>query len=176
MLIVGLLFAGAGSNSPGPSPSASSGAVLPPVSVSAPPDTSAATVATCARVISALPLQLAGADVRRTESDPPSASIVAWGDPAIVLRCGVARPARLNPSLTQQVFAVNGVLMLPARTSGQTVFTVIDRSVYLDVSVPTSYAQPPLGPIADAVKKVLPKPVCVQDPTAPRSKLCTRRK
>ena len=175
-MIVGLLLAGPGPTSPGTSPSASSGAVLPPVTVSAPPDTSAATVSTGAKVISALPLSLAGADVRRTSSDPPSSSIVAWGDPAIVLRCGVARPARLNPALTAQLFAVDGVLVLPARTSAQTVFTVIDRSVYLDVSVPTSYSQPPLGPIMTAVKRVLPKPVCVQDPSAPRSQLCTRRK
>jgi hypothetical protein len=176
VLIVGLLFAGSGSNSPGPAPSGSSATVLPAVSVTAPPDTSAPTVATCARVISALPLQLAGADLRRTESKPPSASIVAWGDPAIVLRCGVARPARLNPSLTRELFYVDKVLMLPARESDHTVFTVIDRSIYVDVSVPTSYPQPPLGPIADAVRQVLPKPVCVQDPKAPRSDLCTRRK
>jgi hypothetical protein len=175
-VIVGLLLAGPGPESPGTSPSPSSGAVLPPVTVGAPEDTSAATVTTCAKVISALPLQLAGADVRRTASNPPSSSIVAWGDPAIVLRCGVARPANLNPSLTAELFEVNGVLVLPAKTSSATVFTVLDRSVYIDVSVPSSYAQPPLGPIAAAIKKVLPKPVCVQDPTAPRPQLCTRRK
>jgi hypothetical protein len=169
------LLGGAGSQSGGDSPS-SSGSVLPAVSVGAPADTSGPTVSTCAQVISALPLRLAGLDLRRTTSDPPSSSIVAWGDPAIVLRCGVSRPTRLNPSLSQDVFYVNNVLVLPARSSSQTVFTVIDRAVYIDISVPTSYAQPPLGPIADAIAKVL-KPVCVQgDPTTPRAQLCTRRK
>lgn len=176
VVIIGLLLAGPGSQSPDKSPSPSSGAVLPPVTVSPPSDTSAATVTTCAKVISALPLQLDGKDLRRTSSNPPSASIVAWGDPAIVLRCGVSRPPNLNPSLAAELFQVNGVLVLPHKTSSATVFTVLDRSVYVDVTVPSSYPQPPLGPITTAIKKVLPKPVCVQDPSAPRSQLCTRRK
>jgi hypothetical protein len=176
VVIVALLLADQGSKSPGGSPSASSGAVLPPVTVSAPADSSAATVSTCAKVISALPLRLDGKNLRRTASNPPSSSIVAWGDPAIVLRCGVSRPPSLNPSLTAELFQVNGVLVLPAKTSSSTVFTVLDRSVYIDVTVPSSYAQPPLGPIAVAIKSVLPEPVCVQDPSAPRSALCTRRK
>ena len=150
--------------------------MLPAVSVSAPADSSGATVSTCANVISALPLRLAGLDLRRTISNPPSSSIVAWGDPAVVLRCGIARPSNLGPSLSAELFEVDSVLLLPAKTSASTTFTVIDRSVYLDVTVPSSYGQPPLGPIMDAVRKVLPKPVCVQTPTAPRGRLCTRRK
>jgi len=174
VLIVALLLGGGSgsSNTSNPSPS---GSALPPVSATAPPDSSAATVTTCAKVISALPLRLAGLDLRRTVSNPPSSSIVAWGDPPIVLRCGVARPAALNPSLSQQLFAVNGVLFLPQRNSERTLWTAVDRAVYVDVAVPTSYRQPPLGPIATALAKVL-KPVCVQDPTQPRSRQCTRRK
>jgi hypothetical protein len=175
VIVAGLLLGGAGSQSGGSSPSAS-GSVLPAVSVSAPADSSGATVSTCANVISALPLRLAGLDLRRTISNPPSSSIVAWGDPAVVLRCGVARPSNLGPSLSAELFEVDSVLLLPAKTSATTTFTVIDRSVYLDVTVPSSYGQPPLGPIMDAVRKVLPKPVCVQTPTAPRGRLCTRRK
>jgi uncharacterized protein DUF3515 len=174
-VVIGLVLGGAGSPSGGSSPSAS-GSVLPAVSVSAPGDTSGPTVSTCADVISALPLRLASLDLRRTTSNPPSSSIVAWGDPPVVLRCGVARPGDLGPSLSAELFEVNSVLLLPHKTSSATTFTVIDRSVYLDVTVPSSYSQPPLGPIMDAVRKVLPKPVCVQTPTAPRSQLCTRRK
>lgn len=150
--------------------------MLPAVSVAAPSDSSAATVSACARVISALPLQLTGLALRRTESRPPSASIVAWGDPPVVLRCGVARPATLDPSLSAELFYANGVLVLPRKTSSTTVFTVIDRAVYLDVSVPRSYAQPPLGPLMSAISRVL-KPVCVQgNAHTPRAQLCTRRK
>jgi hypothetical protein len=172
VVILALLLGGSpSSTTPHPSDS-----VLPPVTASAPPDSAAATVSTCARVISALPLKLNGLALRRTESDPPSSSIVAWGDPAIVLRCGVARPAALNPALSEQLFAINGVLFLPKRSSSQTVWTAVDRPVYVDVAVPTSYHQPPLGPIASAIAKVLPKPVCVQDPAKPRADQCTRRK
>jgi hypothetical protein len=170
------VLGGAGSQSGGAPSTPASGSVLPAVSVSAPADTSGPTVTTCANVISALPLRLAGLDLRRTASNPPSSSIVAWGQPPIVLRCGVARPADLNPALSAELFEVDSVLVLPHKTSSATTFTVIDRSVYLDVSVPSSYRQPPLGPIMDAVRKVLPKPVCVQTPTAPRAHLCTRRK
>ncbi len=150
--------------------------MLPAVSVSAPSDTSGPTVSTCAQVISALPLRLAGLDLRRTTSNPPSSSIVAWGDPAVVLRCGVSRPSDLNPSLSAELFQVNSVLVLPDKGSSSTTFTVIDRSVYIDVTVPSSYGQPPLGPIMDAVKKVLPKPVCVADTSLPQAEQCTRRK
>jgi hypothetical protein len=173
VLVIALLLGG-GSGSGGPTPAPST-TVLPAVSATAPADSSSATVSTCAKVISALPLRLAGLDLRRTVSNPPSSSIVAWGDPPIVLRCGVARPAALNPSLSEQLFAVDAVLFLPQRTSQQTVWTAVDRSVYVDVAVPTSYRQPPLGPIATALAKVLP-PVCVQDPTKPRAQQCTRRK
>lgn len=175
VIVLGLLIGGAGSGD-GPSTHPSSGAVLPPVTVTAPPDSAAATVATCARVISALPLTLDGLDLRRTQSTPPSSSIVAWGDPAIVLRCGVGRPAALTPALTDQFIAVNSVLFLPERSSKQVVWTIVDRSVYLDLTVPTSYRQPPLGPIASAVAKVLPEPVCVADATQPVADQCTRRK
>jgi hypothetical protein len=175
VVVVGLLLGGAGSQSGGSSPSAS-GTVLPAVSVGAPSDSSGPTVSTCAQVISALPLRLAGLDLRRTTSNPPSSSIVAWGDPAIVLRCGVSRPANLNASLSAELFEVNTVLVLPDKGASSTTFTVVDRSVYLDVTVPSSYSQPPLGPIMDALKKVLPKPVCVQDASLPRAEQCTRRK
>jgi hypothetical protein len=175
-VVIGLVLGGAGSSSEGGSSPSASASVLPAVSVSAPADTSGATVSTCADIISALPLRLDGLDLRRTTSNPASSSIVAWGDPPIVLRCGVARPSNLGPSLSAELFEVNSVLVLPTKTSSATTFTVIDRSVYLDVTVPSSYGQPPLGPIMDAVRKVLPRPVCVQTPTAPRAQLCTRRK
>ncbi len=151
--------------------------MLPAVSVGAPADTSGPTVSTCAQVISALPLRLAGLDLRRTTSDP---ALVRRSWPGAIRRscCGAACPARakLNPSLSAELFEVDSVLVLPDKASSATTFTVIDRSVYLDVTVPSSYRQPPLGPIMDAVRKVLPKPVCVQTPTAPRPRLCTRRK
>jgi len=150
------------------------------VTVSAPAATDEATVDECARVISALPLTLAGQDVRRTVSTPASPSIVAWGNPAIVLRCGVARPKQLASALLQQFIEVDGMLFLPERGSKATLWTVVDRPVYLDVAVPESYRQPPLALIADAIAKVAPSVCTVPDSAGaspvPNSKLCTRRK
>ena len=175
VVIVALLLGGSGSGDGSQSPGSSS-AVLPAVSVPAPSATDDRTVSTCARVISALPLRLAGQDLRRTESTPASASIVAWGDPAIVLRCGVGRPAGLRPGSSRFVVGVNGVQFLPDKQADGTRFTVVDRAVYLDVTVPSSYPQPPLGPIADAITTVLPEPVCVVDPARPLDQQCTRRR
>jgi hypothetical protein len=175
VVVLGLLFGGAGSGGPDAKPT--SEAPLPTVTVSAPTRTDAATVSTCAQLISALPLTLAGESLRLTVSEPPSPSIVAWGDPAIVLRCGVARPAELKAGSDAFIVLVNRVNFLSKKVGRTTVFTVVDRSVYVDVSVPSSYPQPPLGPIATAVGKVLPTPVCVVDPnTADLTKLCTRRR
>ncbi|MGH8862034.1 MAG: DUF3515 domain-containing protein [Jatrophihabitantaceae bacterium] len=162
IVVVGLLLGGAGSN--GPSSAPSGPAVLPAVSAGAPQDTRAATVSTCARLISALPLRLAGLDLRRTESRPPSSSIVAWGDPPVVLRCGVARPAALHPGSSAQTITVDGVTLLAEPTSATTRYTVIDRSLYVDVDVPVRYHERPLAAIATAVAAVLPKPVCTVDP------------
>jgi hypothetical protein len=176
LVVVAALLLGKGQSNPSAPPS--SGAALPPVSVPAPPSSDDRTVSTCAEVISALPLVIAGANVRRTVSDPSSPSIVAWGDPPIVLRCGVARPAALKANSGDFLVSVNGVVFLPDRQSDRTVFTVVDRAVYLDVSVPSSYAQPPLGPLASAIAKVL-KPVCqaqsLNGPPVPTKDLCTRR-
>jgi hypothetical protein len=178
VLLVGLLLGLSGLGQPSAGHSPSPGAPLPTLTVSAPARSDAATVSTCAQVISALPLRLQGQALRLTVSRPPSPSIVAWGDPAIVLRCGVAKPPELTPQLASSLFQVNhSVTVLPKKRSGATVFTVVDRVVYIDVTVPSSYRQPPLGPIADAIASVLPRPVCSTDPAEPDpDRLCTRRK
>jgi hypothetical protein len=160
----------------GRSPSSS---VLPPISASAPPSDPAA-VGPCAQVISRLPVQLDGRSPRIVHTTPSSSFVVAWGEPAIVLRCGVPRPARLRPGSAAQLFDVNGVNFLPVRRGDETAFTAIDRAVYVEVDVPTSYTQPPLGPLATAIGRALPQ-VCKPQPLPgesppPQNQLCTRRK
>jgi Protein of unknown function (DUF3515) len=126
-----------------------------------------------------LPLRLAGQNVRATATNPASPFVVAWGSPAIVLRCGVNRPAALVPASGAFIANVDGVNFLPTKSSGQTVFTTVDRVVYIEVTVPSSYSQPPLGPIADVISKALPA-VCavpaVGQPEPATGQLCTRRK
>jgi hypothetical protein len=87
----------------------------------------------------------------------------------------VPRPAGLVPGSDAFTTGVDGVFFWVDHQKTATVFTVIDRAVYVEVSVPTTYAGGPLAPIADAVAKALP-PVCVVDPKETDvSKLCTHR-
>jgi hypothetical protein len=178
VLVIGLLLGGAGSHDPSPVPSA--GAVLPAVTVAAPPATDAPTVSTCAQVISALPLILDGQNLRRTVSDPASGLVQAWGDPAIVLRCGVARPKSLVPGSSTE-FQLGGDRSGPyydvTSANGADIWTTVDRAVYVDVTIPSKYlGLNVMPPVSRAIAKVLPA-VCSIDPTEPDvTKLCTRRK
>jgi hypothetical protein len=124
-----------------------------------------------------LPIRLAGLAPRVVHTTPSSPFVVAWGDPAVVLRCGVPRPARL--SATSSLLDVNGVSFLPVRVGDHTAYTAIDRAVYVEVDVPTSYSQPPIAPLATAIGKALhqvckPQALPGEKPPAP-SQLCTHR-
>lgn len=152
------------------------------MSVAPPQDSSAATVSICARVISALPLQLTGLALRRTESDPASPSIVAWGDPPIVLRCGVARPKSLVPGSSTDYISVTGQggpYYDVTTSNGSQVYTSVDRAVYIEITVPVQYHSSPMPPLSRAIARVL-KAVCVggqpgAGPLPPAKELCDRR-
>jgi uncharacterized protein DUF3515 len=150
---------------------------LAPIRVPAPPANPAADTP-CTKLLAALPITLADLPGRPAQSS--STYVAAWGDPAVVLRCGVPRPGALRQGSADLDIAINGVLWLPARHKDATVWTTVDRPAYIEVTVPKSYAQPPLGPISDAITKTLPA-VCVAQAApgqaAPDPKrLCTNRK
>jgi hypothetical protein len=179
VLVVGLLLGGAGSSDGGAHPTAA-GSVLPAVTVSAPPSTSAATVSTCAQVISALPLTLDHQDLRRTRSTPDSGQIQAWGDPSIVFRCGVSRPTDLVPgSSTEYILGGNraGPYYDVTSANDAEIWTTVDRSIYIEVTVPTTYqGADVMPPVSRAIAKVLPAVCAVNDQEPNPDKLCTRRK
>jgi hypothetical protein len=113
--------------------------------------------AQCSRLVNRLPGHVAGQD--RRYISPASALAGAWGDPAIVLRCGVRRPAALRP--TSACFEINRIGWL-ATSNGRPVpttsqgkgtldFTTIGRSVYVKVTVPAAYR-----PQADALVDLAP--------------------
>jgi hypothetical protein len=149
-----------------------SSTALAPVTVAAPPANPAAD-APCTKLLGALPItltDLVGRPARSTWT-----YVAAWGDPPVVLRCGVPRPAALVPASSAQIIAVDGVNWLPVQNKSATVWTAVDRAAYVELTVPKHYAQPPLAPIADAVAKAMPA-VCVVDPNeTDLSRLCTRR-
>ncbi|GGK69979.1 hypothetical protein Sme01_28130 [Sphaerisporangium melleum] len=95
------------------------------------PPTPRGTAATaCAALTDRLPRTLDGAE--RVPSDPPSPYVAVWGEGEIALRCGVPRPAALDP--TQQVPEINGVPWFadPARPS---LFTALIRDGYVEVTI-----------------------------------------
>lgn len=91
------------------------------------------------------------------ETGPESSLTAAWGDPAIVVRCGVPRPAALEP--TSQLTSVNGVDWFAEELTGGYLFTTYGRQTYVEVSVPADYA-PEIAPVTElttAVAATIPK-------------------
>jgi hypothetical protein len=149
---------------------------LPPLVLSAPPS-SAAAEAPCAQVLTALPVKLGPLEPRVVHSEPDSPFVVAWGDPAVVLRCGVSRPARLVPDSTDQVFLAGKVYWLPVQNKDATVFTTIDRSVYVEVNIPKRVAYQPLPILGTAIAAKLKAICAVPDSNSGYrpDQLCTHR-
>ena len=114
----------------------------------APPAPDAATQAACVKVFAKLPVQLGGLAPRRTDTD--SSFVAAWGNPAVVVRCGVARSAVFGTPEAAQLVEVNSVLWQPDPQRDRTVYTTVDRGVAIDVTVPAG-ADQPLPLLAPAV-------------------------
>lgn len=97
-------------------------------------------VGACEKVSEKLPITL-DAMAPRVVHGPPF--VVAWGNPSVVYSCGVARPANLNPTLSDEIIdagpkAGRTVQWLPAKQKHATIWTTIDRSVYIQVTTPSS--------------------------------------
>ena len=119
-----------------------------------PPETSAEQSAICRDLQTLLPDPLDGRPSRQT--GPLSPLTAAWGDPAVVLRCGVARPAALT--LTSQLFQADGVSWFAEQVSGGWRFTATGRKAYVEVTVPGTQdqASAPLVDLAPAVSNAVP--------------------
>jgi hypothetical protein len=88
----------------------------------------------CTQLGSALPKTLLKQDRRAT--DPTSPALAAWGDPAIILRCGVEPP---GPT-TEQCTTVNGIDWVARPLTNGYDFTTYGRSPAIQVLVPKHYA------------------------------------
>jgi hypothetical protein len=86
--------------------------------------------------VAALPEVVADQD--RRDVSPDDALAGAWGDPAIVLRCGVPEPPGVRPS--SSCFVVNDVGWFAEEQDDVVVFTTIGRSTYVEITVPDDYA------------------------------------
>ncbi|MGK5532689.1 DUF3515 domain-containing protein [Streptomyces sp. URMC 129] len=112
--------------------------------------------AACRELADGLPDRVNGEE-RGSAADGTEFAAV-WGDPAIVLRCGVPRPALITPdSETYDPFAeavvVNGVSWLLEEEPGGKRFTTTERTVFVEVTVPDDYA-PEVNPLVDLAAAV----------------------
>lgn len=182
-----LAFAFTAGRTPDPSgPSNASAAALAPLTIGALPANPGAD-ADCVKVIEKLPVTLATLAPRRVFST--SADIVAWGDPPVVLECGVPRPGGLTPGSAAFVVDVGTgagrtAEWFPVKSATGTTLTTIDRAVYVQVTVPSSrQTADVLAPLSAAIAAALPA-VCQAYPQpAPtaitaqlRKSLCVYRK
>jgi len=107
-----------------------------------PPTVSATVQQTCATLYAQLPATVDGQT--RDKVSPSSELTAAWGKSPIVMTCGVATPAMLTPGdktydpQAQAVYA-NGVAWLPVPVSDGYEFYAIQRAVYIELFVPSSY-------------------------------------
>ena len=125
---------------------------LPVLPVDAPPVTPAAEAA-CTPLMAALPLDLLDDPSRRVDSDSPF--VYAWGEPPVVLVCGVDRPA--GWVVGTSAIQINGVQWhVDTEDPETTVWTAIDRPVYVEVRVPASVDSAPVTALTTAIAEALP--------------------
>ncbi|MFD0317486.1 DUF3515 domain-containing protein [Streptomyces flavalbus] len=117
----------------------------------------------CQNLDKALPREVAG--VERRDPEPRSALTAGWGNPAIILRCGVVRPPKMtDPKVAQGrdpdavAGGVNGVDWLQEDAGdGAFRFTTANRKAYVEVTVPKGRdSAAVLVGLAGAVKKAIP--------------------
>ncbi|MFI1578734.1 DUF3515 domain-containing protein [Embleya sp. NPDC020630] len=133
------------------------------IEVTAPTPAPGAATEACRALHDALPSKVMNAGPR--EVSPKSPLIAAWGDPAIVLRCGVGLPASMrviDPTKVNSEPAdsveVNGVTWTFSKYADGVRFTTVYRRANVEVSVPKKFAEPaaPLVDVADAVSRAVP--------------------
>ncbi|WP_230973351.1 DUF3515 family protein [Aeromicrobium terrae] len=94
----------------------------------------------CKALLADTPRTVAGQDARDVTDHVAS----AWGDPPIILRCGVEKPKALKP--TSPCFPVRDVGWFAEKTPDGYLFTSIGRKYFVSVEVPKDY-----DPAADAL-------------------------
>ena len=111
-----------------------------PVAVQAP-----GTSAACESFLSAAPIRLLG-ELQR-ETTPKEAAAIVWGDPPIVLVCGIDHDAPPDA----QVITIEDVDWVAEETDAGTVFTTLSLTPTIQMRVPVDYR-----PEIDAVVEIAP--------------------
>ncbi|MFH0521260.1 DUF3515 domain-containing protein [Streptomyces sp. M41] len=118
----------------------------------------------CRKLDKVLPAEVDGE--RRADPSPASALTAGWGDPAIILRCGVAQPPKMvDPEVAEGRDAdavpggVEGVDWLMEKQDGGAYrFTTANRDAYVEVTAPEGHdSSGVLIDLASAIKKAVPE-------------------
>ncbi|MET7735602.1 DUF3515 domain-containing protein [Streptomyces sp. NPDC005402] len=99
-------------------------------------------------------------DQDRRDPEPASALTAGWGDPAIILRCGVKRPSKMDDPEADGVEADGVGWLLEKRDDGAFRFTTTLRKAYVEVTIPegrTADGMAPLVDLAPGIKKAIPE-------------------
>lgn len=114
----------------------------------------------CAALVAALPdtLPNKGGELARLPlAEPAPRGAAAWagdrGEP-VVLRCGLGKPAELQP--TAQLRTISSVDWLPVAGAGATTWYTVGRTVYVAVTVPADAGTGPIQELSEIVTKALP--------------------
>ncbi len=151
--------------------------VLPPVTAAAPPNASTQT-ANCSALLAQLPVSLGKLVPRVVHTTPDTPFVVAWGEPPVLVSCGVSRPKSLYPGSSVQL-RTTGAPGAPAyavsESGGGSVWTTVDRAPYIAITFPAT-VQPAdyLPTLSQAIAKALPA-VCSTNTADNPDTLCTRR-
>lgn len=129
----------------------------------APVDAPGASTPECAALVAALPAELPGVDgplPQRPLAEPAPAGVRAWAASPrpVVLRCGLTRPAELEP--TSPLVEVDGVRWLEL-TDGLpqpqlVTYVAVDRPVYVALTTPTGLGTGPIQRVSETVAATLP--------------------
>lgn len=107
------------------------------------PELDSTAQATCSELVAALPDRVDGAE--RTEVEPADAPAAAWGDPPIVLRCGVPMPEEFDDYSTCQETNDIGWFIPDSQMTGsatEITMTTIGRDVNIEVRLPEEHWPP----------------------------------
>jgi len=92
----------------------------------------------CSRLAAQLPASL-GEGLDRRPTEPQSPLVAAWGDPAVVLRCGVTVDEDYSPG-DQLIHANSEIVGWWQKKTGKTVlWQTPNTTVHVELRVPASY-------------------------------------
>ncbi len=124
-----------------------------PVNLAAYPAPPSGTAPACARFAAALPDRLGS--LKRRDVVPERPGFVAYGDPAVEVRCGVPASERYRPG--DQLISVNDVAWYADESRpGGVDFSLPRHVLNISVWIPDDYKAELLSPLTDAVTRAQP--------------------